>query len=76
MCGKINGLHLQVIEEFEVAGGLGGPLDGLAQGHSAGSPFGPVCAAYSVEGACSFGYAAHQIQLSLRVGPGGGDSKQ
>lgn len=69
--GKADGLHLQVIEESEVAGGLGGPLDGLAQGHSAGPAFGPVCAVNSVKGAGSFGYAAHQIQLGLRVGPGG-----
>lgn len=72
MCGKSGGLHLQVIEEFEVGGGLGGPLDSLAQGHSAAAPFGPVCAAHSVKGACSSGYAAHQLQLSLRVRPGGG----
>lgn len=59
MCGKTDGLHLQIIEEFEVAGGLGGPLDSLAQGHSAGSPFSPVCAMHSVKCAGSFGYAAH-----------------
>lgn len=63
MCGErvgsIDGLHLQVIEEFEVAGGLRGPLDSLAEGHSAGSPIGPVCAVHSVKGACGFGYAAH-----------------
>lgn len=75
MCANPTGLHLQAVEEFEVAGRLGGPLDSLAQGHGAGATLGPVGAAHSVEGPSSFGYAAHQIQLSLRVSPGGRDSK-
>lgn len=56
---KTDGTHLQVIEEFEVAGGLRGPLDSLAQGNSASTTFGPVGAAYSVKGACGFGNAAY-----------------
>ena len=68
---KCDGPYLQIIEELELAGGLGGPLDSLPQGHSTGSTFGPVGAAHGVEGSGCFGHAADQIQLQLSVCPAG-----
>lgn len=56
---KCDGPYVQVIEEFEIGGGLSGPLDSLTQGHSTSSTFSPVGAAHSIKGSSSFGHPAH-----------------
>lgn len=64
-------IYLHIIEELEVAGGLRGPLDGLAQCHCTGATLGPVGAAHSIKRPRGLGHAADQIQLSLGVCPAG-----